>query len=826
MRSFFLFLCFGLCFLRPPPLFAQVVISEVMWAGSDLSSSDEWMEIVNASDAPVDISGWSLTYAKSTGAETTMATFASGTLMLPDQHFLIGSKHEPDSRLAREPDLFASSLVLPNTKLLITLKDALGAVMDQADDGTGSPFAGANPSGTGAKASMERIDLLASGSLESNWRTGTDTTGFDADVSIFGTPGFANGADSPTCGSAGPICDTSSSDSSDSSVSSVSSSCFDSLSIQISVQSGELKGIDKTTVNFEAIALSGSLTGLTCRWSCTDGFSSDSCNPSPHAFMNTGITVVNLTVVNHCGNTLLQSLNVEVIPTSSSSPASSPNAAVAYDGSRIIIAGVMPNPTGADSGREWMELLNGEDRTVSLAGYELVLGETKQQRYRLTGSLQERGVLRIWNSEIKFKLKNTAETLRLIAPNGDVLSTVTWESPEEERVYFPTEIRGVTVRGTVVRVIDGDTLDLSVDPDAERVLGRDTVRVRLLGVDAPELMSDKDMADLYSSEAAEFLRALTEGKRVELEFDTELWDGFGRLLAYVYSDGGVLIEDQLLVNGMVRVMESFPYRKKELFLDLQERARNSRIGVWSLEKASALTVEKRNSSGVLVAALSGSSIRGIAEHEEIWNHVSLSEIFPSPDPKAESDRLSFEWIELSRTGLQPLSLSGWTLTVGKKSRVLDPRISFGSGRFLLIAAGEWKLQLPNAGGTVVLRSPDGLIVADVTYPSLKSSQSYAWDGGSEAFCLSIPTPLSENHCAGSASPPKRTSTAGKKTIAYAAAYREQLRDGGGATIDVSGGASGDDVSASWLLFMTLPGAALGVLGTVFGMKMGWLRGEK
>ena len=739
--------------------------------------------------------------------------------------------------------------------------------VDQVDDGVGAPFAGANPSGTGAKASMERIDLLASGSLETNWRTATTSVGFDVGTHVFGTPGYANGLDtsgqtsssagisssqvaipvssssqagtsfsqagtpaalSSCCGAAAPLYDPDSSVSSESSVSSFSfaqaatpAPCIDPLAIQISVQSGELKGTDHTTVNFEAIALSGSLTGLTCRWSFTDGFSSTSCNPSSHAFTNPGITIVNLAVVNHCGNTLVQTLNVEVIPSVASSSAGSVSPVIPYDGSRVIIAGVMPNPPGADTGKEWVELKNVEDHPVSLVGYELVLGETTKQHFQLAGSMDARGTLRIWNSETKFKLKNTTDTLRLMASNGDVLSTVTWEMPEEDRVYLPSEIRSTTVRGTVARVVDGDTFDLSVDPDAARALGTDVIRVRLLGVDTPEVFTDTGAPEPFAQEAFEFTRALIENKRVELEFDTDLWDKYGRLLAYVSMDGGVLLQDQLLVNGLARASYAFEYRRKDLFLELESRARNLRIGLWSIDQTTALTDAKN-----LVVGLLGSDVRSdvSASHFNLDRTVFISEIFPAPDAHAARSELAFEWVELSREGTEPMTLSGWTLTIGQRSKKLDHRMGWGSGRYLLLRTGDVKLQLPNDGGTVTLRSPDGSVVQDVQYPKLKTGQSYSWNESSRSFCVSSPTLRMENRCLTS-SAVKRASPAGKRTIAYAASYREQLQDSAGADIDISGTSSDDPVSASWLLFMTLPGAAMGVLGTVLGLKLKWIRVE-
>lgn len=831
MRSSLLFPFFVLFLLWPIPLFAQIVISEIMWAGSDLSSSDEWLELANGSDAPVDISHWYLTYIKSTGAETTMATFASGTVILPGGFFLVGSKHEVDSRLAREPDLFASSLVLPNTKLQVTLKDPAGVVMDQADDGTGSPFAGVNPSGTGAKASMERIDLRASGTMEDNWRTATDSQGFDEGLPLFGTPGFANSIDSAcdpsdpcSCDPADPLCLSSSSSSYS------SAPCIDPLAIGIFVQSGELKGIGKTTVNFQAVALSGSLAGRVCRWWFTDGYTSMSCNPPVRSFTTPGITIVNLEVENQCGNTLIQTLNVEVISevSSSSSAGAASSTSVYYDGARVIIAGVLPNPAGADTGKEWVELRNVEDRPVSLSGYELAIGDGTKKHLQLSGTMGPRDVLRLWNSEVTFTLKNTGDVMRLVAPNGEILSTVSWEGAKDDRIYLPVEIRECSVTATVARIIDGDTVDLSVDADTARVLGNEVVRVRLIGVDTPELYPKSGGAEPFASEASEFLRALTEGKKVELEFDTDLWDPFGRLLAYVYIDGGISVQEQLLVNGMARATPAFEFVRKERFLDLESRAQESKMGMWSGKSVPALKDEEKEDNAPVGSSASSSAVSQIVEYDDAWNGVYVSEVFASPDAKSAQPFLAAEWVEFGREWTEPLALSGWTLTVGGRSKILDHRTGFGSGAFLIIPMKDWKLQLPNAGGTIVLHAPDGSVVADLTYPKLKSTQSYAWHGPSDAFCVSgFPTPLAENRCGTPAPAPKKTAAVSTKTLAYAASYREQLKRPENQTIDLTGyGSSGEDVSASWLLFMTLPGAAVGVLVTVLGTRMGWIRVEK
>jgi len=94
------------------------------------------------------------------------------------------------------------------------------------------------------------------------------------------------------------------------------------------------------------------------------------------------------------------------------------------------------------------------------------------------------------------------------------------------RAWWLANNQGVDVeleKAQVVRVIDGDTIVVSTD-------GADDLRVRLIGVDAPEIN------EAGGQEAADFLeRIVRPGTTVILEFDEVRYDRFGRTLAYVWS---------------------------------------------------------------------------------------------------------------------------------------------------------------------------------------------------------------------------------------------------------------------------------------------------
>src|SRR3989344_5552836 len=85
---------------------------------------------------------------------------------------------------------------------------------------------------------------------------------------------------------------------------------------------------------------------------------------------------------------------------------------------------------------------------------------------------------------------------------------------------------------TVVRVVDGDTIELE-----------DKVKVRLLGVNAPE------RGECYFEESKKVLEALVEGTTVFLTKDVTGTDRYGRLLRYVILRDKNPEADNLIINS-------------------------------------------------------------------------------------------------------------------------------------------------------------------------------------------------------------------------------------------------------------------------------------
>ena len=111
------------------------------------------------------------------------------------------------------------------------------------------------------------------------------------------------------------------------------------------------------------------------------------------------------------------------------------------------------------------------------------------------------------------------------------------------------------VRGTVTRVVDGDTFDIAIDGAAAGV----TERIRLTGVDTPETYVTMGYPHCYGTDAKLWTEELT-GRRVALSFDRGCDDGNGRVLAFVWLGPreNDMWQRQLLRRGYARHLTIAP----------------------------------------------------------------------------------------------------------------------------------------------------------------------------------------------------------------------------------------------------------------------------
>ena len=131
---------------------------------------------------------------------------------------------------------------------------------------------------------------------------------------------------------------------------------------------------------------------------------------------------------------------------------------------------------------------------------------------------------------------------------------------------------GVTVEARVLRVQDGDSIEVDVD-------GR-TERVRYIGIDAEEMTDTRPRSLEMAHAAAAANRELVEDRRVILEFDDRRRDRYGRLLAYVRL-GDTLVNEWLVREGYARAGAYPPnLRYQDRLEAAQDAARAAGRRIW------------------------------------------------------------------------------------------------------------------------------------------------------------------------------------------------------------------------------------------------------
>ncbi|MDR0876135.1 MAG: thermonuclease family protein [Clostridiales Family XIII bacterium] len=135
------------------------------------------------------------------------------------------------------------------------------------------------------------------------------------------------------------------------------------------------------------------------------------------------------------------------------------------------------------------------------------------------------------------------------------------------------------IQAEVLRVVDGDTIEVSLDGVKEKI--------RLIGVDTPESVHpDAERNVPYGKVATAFTKEHLDGQTVGLEFDVQERDQYGRALAYVWL-GDVMFNKLLLDEGHASV-STYPPNVKYVdeFTAAQKAAREAGKGQWSYEAES------------------------------------------------------------------------------------------------------------------------------------------------------------------------------------------------------------------------------------------------
>ena len=146
----------------------------------------------------------------------------------------------------------------------------------------------------------------------------------------------------------------------------------------------------------------------------------------------------------------------------------------------------------------------------------------------------------------------------------------------------PAGVPAEAQEGTVARIVDGDTIWVSIARAGGAIPVGEEHRVRMLEIDTPETLRPNYPVQCGGGDATAFARAeLPVGSAVYLLADEQDKDRFGRYLRYVWDFEGEFYNHKAVAEGYARAVV---YRPNDRYVDRMREAetwaKQARKGVW------------------------------------------------------------------------------------------------------------------------------------------------------------------------------------------------------------------------------------------------------
>jgi micrococcal nuclease len=127
----------------------------------------------------------------------------------------------------------------------------------------------------------------------------------------------------------------------------------------------------------------------------------------------------------------------------------------------------------------------------------------------------------------------------------------------------------------VIKVVDGDTIDVSLDGKTERI--------RLIGINTPETVDPRKPVECFGREASDRAKELLSNKKVYLEADliSGERDKYNRLLRFVFLEDGTNFNLLMIKEGYAyEYTYDVPYKYQTEFKQAQKEAEANKAGLW------------------------------------------------------------------------------------------------------------------------------------------------------------------------------------------------------------------------------------------------------
>lgn len=114
-------------------------------------------------------------------------------------------------------------------------------------------------------------------------------------------------------------------------------------------------------------------------------------------------------------------------------------ACVELERRQLWLSEFLPNVSGSDGGKEFIEIYNPHDVPIALYGYRLMIGKNLESTYELTADestiIPAQDFVVFGDDELGFTLLNTTNRIQLIAPGGNIVSETQYVNPDDDQSW-------------------------------------------------------------------------------------------------------------------------------------------------------------------------------------------------------------------------------------------------------------------------------------------------------------------------------------------------------------------------------------------------------
>ncbi len=160
-----------------------------------------------------------------------------------------------------------------------------------------------------------------------------------------------------------------------------------------------------------------------------------------------------------------------------------------------------------------------------------------------------------------------------------------WAWPAQAGTF---SVIGATRWVQVAYIFDGDTFATATGE-----------RIRLLGINAPEVTHGSEPGQVMGNAATRGLKSLIAGKIVRLGFDVQRRDMYGRTLAQIWLRDGTWVNGEMVRLALAHVYTFTPnLHWAEKLLKLERPARKQHLGIWNTKRFSVIPADQVKKSDI------------------------------------------------------------------------------------------------------------------------------------------------------------------------------------------------------------------------------------